>query len=176
MIRESGLFLAVFLAIWAGVLDWRYRRIPNWLTVPGLLAGIGVNTVANGWAGAKSSLLGAGLGLLLLLPFVVIKALGAGDWKLIGAIGACLGSARLIEVLIGSVLVAGVMAVGMIIYKGRARQALVNMGHMLRAFLTMHLPGPQVSLDNPDAVKIPFGVAVALTVVLFGVRRALGAV
>jgi hypothetical protein len=38
----------------------------------------------------------------------------------------------------------------------------------------MHLPGPEVSLDNPDAVKIPFGVAVALTVVLFGVRRVLG--
>lgn len=176
MIRESGLFLAVFLALWAGALDWRYRRIPNWLTVPGLLAGIAVNAITGGSPGAKTSLLGAGLGLLLLLPFVVIKALGAGDWKLIGAIGACLGSARLIEVLIGSVLVAGVMAAGMIIYKGRARQALVNMGHMLRAFLTMHLPGPQVSLDNPDAVKIPFGVAVALTVVLFGVRRALGAV
>lgn len=176
MIRESGLFLAVFLALWAGALDWRYRRIPNWLTVPGLLAGIAVNTIAGRWPGAKTSLLGAGLGLLLLLPFVVIKALGAGDWKLIGAIGACLGSARLVEVLIGSVLVAGVMAVGMIIYKGRARQALVNMGHMLRAFLTLHLPGPQVSLDNPDAVKIPFGVAVALTVVLFGVRRALGVV
>jgi prepilin peptidase CpaA len=135
-----------------------------------------VNTIAGRWTGAKASLLGAGLGLLLLLPFVVIKALGAGDWKLIGAIGACLGSARLVEVLIGSVLVAGVMAAGMIIYKGRGRQALVNMGHMLRAFLTMHLPGPQVSLDNPDAVKIPFGVAVALTVVLFGVRRALGVV
>lgn len=176
MIRESGLFLAVFLALWAGALDWRYRRIPNWLTVPGLLAGIAVNTIAGRWTGAKASLLGAGLGLLLLLPFVVIKALGAGDWKLIGAIGACLGSARLVEVLIGSVLVAGVMAAGMIIYKGRGRQALVNMGHMLRAFLTMHLPGPQVSLDNPDAVKIPFGVAVALTVVLFGVRRALGVV
>src|ERR1700739_3237661 len=169
MIRESGLFLAVFLARWAGVLDWRYRRIPNWLTLPGLLAGIAVNTLANGWAGAKTSLLGAGLGLLLLLPFVVIKALGAGDWKLIGAIGACLGTGRLIEVLIGSVLVAGVMAVGLIIYKGRARQALVNIGPMLWAFLTMHLPGPEVSLDNPDAVKIPFGVAVALTVVLFGV-------
>jgi hypothetical protein len=40
----------------------------------------------------------------------------------------------------------------------------------------MHLPGPEVSLDNPDSVKIPFGVAVALTVILFGVWRALGVV
>lgn len=176
MIEESGWLLAVFLAVWAGALDWRYRRIPNWLTLPGLLAGIAVNTATSGWPGAKNSLLGAGLGLLILLPFVLIKALGAGDWKLIGAIGACLGPARLVAVLIGSMFVAGVMAMGLIVYKGRVRQTLGNIGRMLRAFLTLHLPGPEVSLDNPEAVKIPFGVAVALTVILFGVRRALGAV
>jgi prepilin peptidase CpaA len=176
MIRESGWLLAVFLAGWAGALDWRFRRIPNWLTLPGLLAGIALNTGANGWPGAKDSLLGAGLGLLILLPFVLVKALGAGDWKLMGAIGACLGPARLVAVLVGSMLVAGGMAIVLIVYKGRARQALGNLGRMLRAFLTLHLPGPEVSLDNPDAVKIPFGVAVAFTVILFGVRRALGAV
>jgi prepilin peptidase CpaA len=176
MMLQSGWLLAVFLAAWAGVMDWRYRRIPNWLTVPGLLAGIAINTMAAGWPGAKISLRGAGLGLLILLPFVLIKALGAGDWKLIGAIGACLGPSRLLAVLLGSMLVAGVMALALIIYKGRLRQALGNMGRMLRAFLTLHLPGSEVSLDNPDAVKIPFGVAVAFTVLLFGVRRAFGAV
>lgn len=173
---ESGWILAVFLAAWAGVMDWRYRRIPNWLTVPALIAGVAVNAVAAGWPGAKSSLLGAGLGLLVLLPFVMIKALGAGDWKLIGAIGACLGPTRLVAVLIGSMLVAGVMALVLIIYKGRVRQAIGNIGRMLRSFVTLHLPGAEVSLDNPDAVKIPFGVAVAFTVLLFGVRRAFGAV
>jgi prepilin peptidase CpaA len=176
MMLQSGWVLAVFLAAWAGVMDWRYRRIPNWLTVTGLVAGIAVNAIAGGWAGTKSSLLGAGLGLLILLPFVVIKALGAGDWKLIGAIGACLGPSRLIAVLVGSMLVAGVMAVVLIIYKGRLRQAIGNMGRMLQAFFTLHLPGAEVSLDNPDAVKIPFGVAVAFTVLLFGVRRVFGAV
>jgi len=174
MIQENGWLLAAFLAAWAGALDWKYRRIPNWLTVSGLLAGIAVNVFMTGWPGAKAALLGAGLGLLILLPFVLIKALGGGDWKLIGAVGACLGPARLIEVLIGSMLVAGVMAIGMIIYKGRVRQALGNMAHMLRAFLTLHLPGPEVSLDNPEAVKIPFGVAVAFTILFFGMRRVFG--
>ena len=176
MMLQSGWILAVFLAAWAGVMDWRYRRIPNWLTVPGLVAGIAVNTVASGWNGARASLLGAGLGLLILLPFVLIRALGAGDWKLVGAIGACLGPSRLVAVLIGSMLVAGVMALVLIVYKGRLRQSLGNMGRMLQAFVTLHLPGAEVSLDNPDSVKIPFGVAVAFTVLLFGVRRAFGAV
>jgi prepilin peptidase CpaA len=174
MIQNMGWLLAGFLAVWAGALDWRYRRIPNWLTIPGLLAGIAVNTATTGWPGAKSSLLGAGLGLAVLLPFVLIKALGAGDWKLIGALGACLGPAQLIEVLVGSMLVAGVMALALIIYKGRVRQALGNIVRMLGAFLALHLPGPEVSLDNPESVKIPFGVAVALTVVFFVVRQALG--
>lgn len=174
MIQESGWVLAVFLAAWAGAMDWRYRRIPNWLTVPGLLAGIAVNTFMRGWPGAKSSLLGAGLGLLVLLPFVLIKALGGGDWKLIGAVGACLGPTRLIAVLIGSIFVAGIMAIGMIIYKGRIKQSVGNMARMLRAFVTLHLPGPEVSLDNPESAKIPFGVAVAFTIIFFGVRKALG--
>ena len=91
--------LAIVPALVAGWTDWRSRRIPNWLTVPTLLLGIVVNCVATGWTGAKESLLGAGLGLGILLPFVLIRSLGAGDWKLIGALGAFLGPSRLITVL-----------------------------------------------------------------------------
>jgi prepilin peptidase CpaA len=176
MIKESAWLLAGFLALWAGGLDLRYRRIPNWLTLPGLIAGIVVNTVSGGWPGAKSSLLGAGLGLLVLLPFVLIRALGAGDWKLTGALGACLGPMRLVVVLVGSMFVAGIMAIVLIVYKRRVRESARNIAHMVASFLTLHLPGSEVSLDNPQAAKIPFGVAVAVTVLLFGIRRALGMV
>jgi prepilin peptidase CpaA len=176
MMKDGAWLLAGILALWAGGMDLRYRRIPNWLTLPGLAAGIVVNTVSGGWAGAKSSLLGAGLGLLILLPFVIIRALGAGDWKLTGALGACLGPMRLVVVLVGSMFVAGVMAIVLIIYKGRVRESARNIAHMVGAFLTLHLPGSEVSLDNPQSAKIPFGVAVAVTVLLFGVRQALGAV
>jgi prepilin peptidase CpaA len=176
MIQQSPWILAVFVALWAGGMDWRYRRIPNWLTVPGLMVGVAVNTMVHGWAGTKASLLGAGLGLLVLLPFVLIRALGAGDWKLAGALGAFLGPGLLFTVLIGSIFVAGVMALVLVIYKGRLRQTLRNIAHMLGAFLRLHLPGPEVSLDNPESVKIPFGVAMALTVLLFGAGRVLGAV
>jgi prepilin peptidase CpaA len=171
MLKNSVWLLAAFLALWAGGMDWRYRRIPNWLTVPGLVVGIVVNTVLSGWAGAKASLLGAGLGLLVLLPFVLIRALGGGDFKLVGALGAFLGPGRLVDVLIVSMLVAGIMAAALIVYKGRVRQSLKNMGHMLGAFLRLRLPGAEVSLDNPESAKIPFGVAVALTVLVLGARQ-----
>src|SRR5215475_2027626 len=103
------LFLAV-LAVVAGFWDWRTRRIPNWLTVTGLLVGIAANTTLHGWPGAKDALLGAALGLLILLPFVLIRSLGAGDWKLVGALGAFLGPQRLIAALFAALLVAGFMA------------------------------------------------------------------
>jgi prepilin peptidase CpaA len=161
---------ALFAAI-AGFTDWRSRRIPNWLTISGLVLGILVNSATRGWPGTKDSLQGAGLGLALLLPFVLMRSLGAGDWKLVGALGAFLGPSRLITVLFATVLVAGLMAVILVIWKRRLGQTLRNIGRMLAAVFSFHLPGPEVSLDNPEALKIPFGVAAAIAVLLHTAGR-----
>jgi prepilin peptidase CpaA len=166
--------LSALLAAAAGWTDWRSRRIPNWLTVPGLALGIAINSVVGGWAGAKSSVLGALLGLALLLPFVLIKSLGAGDWKLVGALGAFLGPERLMAVLLGAVLVAGAMALVLVIWKKRVRETMRNLWRILAAFLALHLPEPDLSLENPDALKVPFGVAVAIAVILYTVGQSWG--
>ena len=161
--------MALILAVVAGWTDWRSRRIPNWLTVSGLLVGKAVNTAAAGWLGLKTSLLGAGLGLLLMLPFVFLRSLGAGDWKLAGALGAFVGPGMLVNVLIGSVFVAGIMALGLVIYKRRMKETLRNIGRMLGSMFTFRMPGAEVSLDNPQSLKIPYGVALAITTLLYGV-------
>jgi prepilin peptidase CpaA len=165
---------AVLLAIAAGVLDWRYRRIPNWLTVSGLVAGVAINTILCRWPGLKAALLGTLLGLGLLLPFVLIRSLGAGDWKLAGALGACLGPRQLLSVLVGSILVAGVMALAVVIWKGRLKRTLLNIAHLLGALFNLRMPGSELSLDDPQSTKIPFGVAMALAVLGYGVGRAMG--
>jgi prepilin peptidase CpaA len=168
-LKQAVLGLALILAVVAGWTDWRSRRIPNWLTVSGLLVGIAVNTAAAGWLGLKTSLLGAGLGLLLMLPFVFLRSLGAGDWKLAGALGAFVGPGMLVNVLIGSVFVAGIMALGLVIYKRRMKETLRNIGRMLGSMFTFRMPGAEVSLDNPQSLKIPYGVALAITTLLYGV-------
>jgi hypothetical protein len=61
------------------------------------------------------------------------------------------------------------MAVALVIYKRRTRQTIRNIGHILISLVTFRLPGRQVSLDNPDSLKVPYGVALALTVVLYGI-------
>jgi prepilin peptidase CpaA len=166
---------AVALALIAGWTDWRSRRIPNWLTVPGFFVGILVNALVGGSAGLKFSLLGAGLGLLVLLPFVFLRSLGAGDWKLAGALGAFVGWQTLADLLMASILVAGLMALSLVIYKRRFKQTLRNIWGMLASMITFHRPGAEVSLDNPQSLKVPYGVALALTTLLFAVGKIWGA-
>jgi prepilin peptidase CpaA len=173
-LKAAVLGLAVALALIAGWTDWRRRRIPNWLTVPGFVIGVLVNVLADGRAGLKTSLLGAGLGLLVLLPFVLLRSLGAGDWKLAGALGAFVGWQVLVDLLMGSVFVAGAMAVGLVIYKRRFKETLRNIGRLLASMLTLRMPGAEVSLDNPQSLKVPYGVALALTTLLFGIGKMWG--
>jgi prepilin peptidase CpaA len=167
---------AVLLSILAGWMDLRSRRIPNWLTLSGAAVGVVANTALGGVSGLKTSLLGLVVGLGLLLPFVLLRSLGAGDWKLAGALGAFTGPGVLVDLLIGSIFVAGIMALVLIIYKGRVRQTLRNIGHILVSLVTFQLPGSRVSLDNPDTLKVPYGVALALTVMLYSAGRVRGMV
>jgi prepilin peptidase CpaA len=161
--------LTLSLAVWGGWLDWRSRRIPNWLTVPALLLGLGANALAGGWPGAKAALEGAGLGLGLLLPFVLARGLGAGDWKLMGALGAFLGPARLVVVLLGTVFIAGAMAVAEMVRRKRIKQTLANLWTLVLIIVTFgHRSAREnISLDNAGLMALPFGVAAALSTVLF---------
>jgi prepilin peptidase CpaA len=142
--------------------------------VSGLATGVAVNTILYRWPGLKAALLGTALGLGLLLPFVLVRSLGAGDWKLAGALGACLGPRQLLSVLMGTILVAGVMALAVVIWKGRLKRTLLNIAHLLAALFSLRMPGSEVSLDDPQSTKIPFGVAMAIAVLFCAMGKAMG--
>jgi prepilin peptidase CpaA len=169
---EEVLILPALLAIAAGWTDYRSRRIPNWLTMTGLVLGVGANSWLRGWPGAQDSVLGAGVGLALLSPFVLMRMFGEGDWKFVGALGSCLGAHNLLTVLVLAILVNGLMAAIMVVRKKRVRETTGNVRRMLSGFLTLHLPGSDLTLDNPELVKVPFGVAVAIAVILYMSRQA----
>ena len=161
--------LTLALTISAALLDWRSRRIPNWLTVPGFVSGVTLHIVLNGWHGLRFALGGGALALILLLPLVLVRALGAGDWKLMGAVGAFLGPVLFLFVFFGSVLASGIMALVQIYRAGRVVETFRNMWILIKGFFAFGLKkNPQISLDNPRLLKLPFGVAVAAaTIVCF---------
>lgn len=155
-------FVTLAIALCAGCTDWRSRRIPNWLTVSGFFLGIALNSILGGWRGAATSLEGAGLALGLLLPFVLLRGFGAGDWKLLGAVGALMGWRAMLVVLIVSCLMSGVAALIQTVLTQRVMATFKNMLLLLKGFIVFGLrPNPEISLDNPTLAKLPFGTAVA---------------
>ncbi|HEY4682363.1 MAG TPA: A24 family peptidase [Candidatus Acidoferrales bacterium] len=158
---------ALVVAVGAGWLDWRSRRIPNWLTLPAFVFGVAANTVAVGWEGTKFALAGAGVALGLLLPLVVLRGLGAGDWKLMGALGAYLGPKQILFILLGTIFITGMMALVQITRQKRWRVALGNLRELAGGFFIFGLrPHPRITLDNPGLLSLPFGVAVAVATIL----------
>lgn len=109
------------------------------------------------------SLEGAGLALAVLIPLVLMRGLGAGDWKLMGAVGSFLGPVMMLFVLLATILVAGVMAIVMVIKTKQVVSTFRNMAILVQGFFAFGLvTHPEISLDNPGLLKLPFGVAVAI--------------
>jgi prepilin peptidase CpaA len=159
--------------IYAGWIDWRVHRIPNWLTMTGLFLGVTLHASIAGWRGALMSVEGVGLALVVLLPLVLMRALGAGDWKLMGGVGAFLGPWMFLFVLLASVLVSGLMAVFLMVQTKRVKETMRNLVVLIRGFFAFGLRAhPEISLDNPSLLKLPFGVAAAFgTLIIFIVAQ-----
>lgn len=159
--------LATVVALVAGWIDWRSRLVPNWLTVSGFAIGVLANAILGGWAGAKASLFGAGIALAILLPVALLRGLGAGDWKLMGALGAIVGRQEIVYILFAAIVAAGVIAVAQMIREKRVFVTLLNLWELVRGFFVFGLrPHPEINLENPAASTLPFGVAVAAATLL----------
>jgi prepilin peptidase CpaA len=159
--------VAALFALAAGITDLRWRRIPNWLTYPAAPLAVGLHAFAGGWSEAKLSMTGLALGLGLLLPFVLLRSLGGGDWKLVGALGAFLGWRHLLNVLVVTLLINALMAIVLIVAKKRTWRTLRNIGRLFASLFRLHLPEKDLTIDSPEAIKVPFGVAAAIGVLLY---------
>ena len=154
--------IAVLAASIAAVTDLRSRRIPNWLCAAALALGVGLHGWLDGPSGVVVALIGAGLGLAMLLPLYAIKALGAGDVKLLAAIGAVLGPQSLLTVAIYAAIAGGAISVFVLV---RRRRLLLFVSDV---FLS-HRPPSRSGATAPYAVAIACGVYMSLALpALFG--------
>jgi prepilin peptidase CpaA len=122
----------VLLTVVATVEDLRTRKVPNLVTGPALLLGVVVHLMRGGPAGALGAVAGAIVGGALLFPGWLMRLMGAGDVKLMAALGAWLGSAgsALYAVLL-ALLAGGILSAAVAMRRGILLQTLKNAVRML---------------------------------------------
>jgi len=153
----------------AAYFDFRSHRIPNRVVLVGLLAAVALNSILAAGIGGWSSLAGLGLGLALMLPFYVVRALGAGDVKLIAVVGAFLGPLHLLGALLAIGVTGGLLAVAVALRLGVLRRVLDNVRLLFVGLLFKAATGTLPTLDPLPAptARMPYGVAIALGTVAY---------
>ncbi|WP_422931157.1 A24 family peptidase [Singulisphaera sp. PoT] len=120
------LFAVAFVTLVAAFTDiWKFK-VYNVLTFPALLAGLAFSTYLGGLSGALCSLSGAIVGFASLVLFFALGGVGAGDVKLLTAVGAWLGPWLTFEVFVASALVAGLYALVLSMANGGLTKAVVE--------------------------------------------------
>jgi prepilin peptidase CpaA len=148
--------LALGLAC-AVVTDVRARRIPNWLT--GAIAGAGFG-IACGGGGVTPGQAALGLltGLLLMLPGHVIGATGAGDVKLMAAIGAVVGPGLIVRAFLFTAVAGGIFALAVAARRGLLADTLDGTRR-----LVMAPSGARQTIESPSrANRFAYGPAIAV--------------
>jgi len=153
--------LVILVPLAASVIynDVRYRRIPNLLVLIALIAGLAINTVFGGLHGFTNSLLGFGLAFIPMLLLHIFGAMGAGDVKLFGAVGAILSVGLIPVTLVLVAMLGGILA---IVTTLRAGTVLSTLHGVLRIFVGI-LPGwemPRFAMAPDRRHTIPYGVAI----------------
>jgi prepilin peptidase CpaA len=150
-VLAAGLVAAVLI-------DVRSRRIPNWLTAS--MAGAGLLMAAVGISGLTlgQAALGCAAGLLLMLPGHVIGATGAGDVKLMAAIGAILGPSMVFSAFLATAVAGGIFAVMVALRRGRLHATLDG----TRQLIASPTQGKQAVESAGRSNRFAYGPAIAV--------------
>jgi prepilin peptidase CpaA len=163
----------VVAVIIAAVTDLRCGKVFNWLTYPMILGGLFAHALIGGWMGGAYDVLGLKeslFGILWCWPLLVawlMGGIGGGDVKLQAGIGAVAGQGFALSVLFYGLIVAGLMAIVVMMYRRRAKETLGRVFRFLVLAAVRAKPGdPSV----PDSPTIPFAFALCLGTVAAGVQ------
>jgi prepilin peptidase CpaA len=153
--------LGVICATVAALYDLRSHRIPNLITIPTIAFGLIIHLLLGGWLQLLYSAAAAALCLFVFFIFYAAGGMGAGDVKLMTAMGSLFGLSMVGWLLIITALAGGVMALGVAIYRGRLSSTLSNVGSIIAHHGTKGLlPHPELNLENVQNLRLPYGIAI----------------
>jgi prepilin peptidase CpaA len=156
--------LLLLLVLLASLFDIRKHRIPNWLSLAGAVLAIALNTFLFEMAGLWYSLKGLGLAFAIYFVLYLLRGMGAGDVKLMAAVGAAVGPFNWLGILFLTAVIGGVAALVLAASKGRMRRTFVNMWLLLLSLRHGRAPyrdNPALDVGSEMALRLPHGVVIA---------------
>lgn len=169
--------LVTTIAVW---FDYRERRIPNYLVFAGMIAGLVIGMAGGGIKGLAWSALGILAGIAILLVPFAMGGIGAGDVKLLGAIGAILGAKGALFSMLYGAIAGGLISIIILARHGRLKLVILSILAWLAGFIGYVIPGgigrslrtfqhtrslaylPKSGLSIPYSVAIAIGLVVAV--------------
>lgn len=162
---HGALVVLVLVAAW---IDLRSRRIPNLLTVLGLLLALALRA-AMGWEALFSGVMAMGIVVLFALPIFALGGLGGGDVKLLGMVGGFLGLDLLWGAVFMTLVVGGALALISVLRRGKAGETLANLYIIVRGLRQKESytgwkgaeGSAPLTIRSAGVVTRPFAVAIA---------------
>lgn len=154
--------LAAFLVA-AVFTDTAHRTIPNRLVYPGLAVALLCQAGLPSGQGLWAALQGMGIGFALFLPLYLLRAMGAGDVKLLAMVGAFTGPTMIFGITLAILVAGGIMAIIAVLIKHQTRQLSDNLRYMFTGSMIKAATGKLPIPDAPavSAGKLPYAAAIA---------------
>lgn len=164
----------LLLLLIASLQDIRSHRISNKLVLIGIVVGVSLNMLLpEGWGfnsaipgglGWQGALKGFGVGMAVFLPIYLLRAMGAGDVKLMAMVGTFLGPEGVLGAILATFVAGGVMALALVLWSKQLMNLFSNVRMMLTGGLINVSVGKLPVMDDaPVSVgKLPYGVAIAV--------------
>jgi prepilin peptidase CpaA len=147
----------------ACISDLRTRRIPNALTFSAAGGALAFHLFAGGWNAVAWSLAGCAVGLLLFFPLFVLRGMGAGDVKLLAAVGAWIGPSQVAVAALISSIAGGIIALMTAVCYAYLKTALGNVWLLLAHWrVTGVRPLDTVSLQGSKGPRLAYAVPIAI--------------
>jgi prepilin peptidase CpaA len=156
------LHILIPLLITAVIWDIRKAKIPNWLTFHSIIIAISYGTVSNGLDGFLFSLGGVTTGLAALIIFYAMGGMGAGDVKLMGAVGGLLGPKWVFMAFILTGLAGGLYAIGLLALKGKLLETAKRYWIIFKTFIVTRKLIYVPPAGKAAELRLRYGLAIAI--------------
>lgn len=157
--------LLAALTLVAAAYDIRFRRIPNWLVLTGLIVGLAWNSFNSGLSGLGHAAAGLGLGFALYFPLYLLRARGAGDVKLLAAAGAIIGPGNTVWLFLLANVLGGIIAMVWLILRRRVGKTFFNLSWIISDITKLRAPyksSDELDVTSDKGMRLPHGVIIAV--------------